>query len=250
MSHIKAAFRYIDDSTKAKFHTSQCLLTISVGQEVHEKEKLSVTIDLVNKHFNSCILLIDDSLQRHTMALNEKNDVGYFYEASIKEGDSWLVRNEKYYKKLNVQKILRWDTWLKHATYLSQKEIIKELIIKDILYREAFNSTVDEFLRRYTGRVNKSEFDFDRGRQLCFDYLLEECTALCLWIETKCQFEVYPSCRNQAMSETHKRFVLPKYPELLHSVGIKFKNRKQLSPQCFESLQELHDTFKEEIISA
>ena len=34
-----------------------------------------------------------------------------------------------------------------------------------------------------------------------------------------------------AMNETHKRFIVPKYPNLLHSVAIKFKNRKQFSPQ-------------------
>jgi len=73
---------------------------------------------------------------------------------------------------------------------------------------------------------------------LCFNYLIEECTALCLWPELNCHFEVYPSRRNAAMDATHRYFVLPDYPDLLHGLSIKFKNRKQLKAQCFELLKE------------
>ena len=142
MSRIKAVFRYIDDNAKAMFANSQCLLTISVGQEVHEGEKFAVTVDLVSQYFDSCILLIDDSLQRHTMALNEKNNADYFYETSIKEGDYWLERNEKYYRKLNIQKMLRWDTWLKHTNYSLQRQKIKDLILNDVSYALSFNNTI------------------------------------------------------------------------------------------------------------
>lgn len=240
MSHIKPVFRYIEEQEKAKFSQSQCLLTISVGQEVHEGEKFASTIELINSAFNSCIMLIDDSLQRHTMAINTTQNADFFYEPSIKEGDLWLTRNEQHYSKLTIlKKIIRWDTWLTHPNYIDKQKELKILIENDMNYQGVFESTITEFLRRYYERLQETAgFDMQKARQLCFDYLLEECTAMCLWPELSCHFEVYPSRRNQVMDETHKRFVLPYYSDLLHAVGIKFKNRKQLKPQYFEALKE------------
>lgn len=68
-------------------------------------------------------------------------------------------------------------------------------------------------------------------KRLRVAHLIEECTALCLWTDLNCEYEVYPSPRNLAMTETYKRFVLPLFPNLLHPLSIKFKNRGQLKPQ-------------------
>ncbi len=243
MASIKSVFRYIDDASRDNFSNSQCLLTISVGQEVHENEKFETTIDLINRSFDSCIMLIDDSLQRHTMVLDRKESADDFYNISVEEGDRWLIRNEQYYGQLtNLKKIIRWDMWLQHPDYLTKQNMIKAMIRDDIHYKTIFDDTIIEFLRRYCSRImNSDSFDQARGYSLCFDYLLEECTAMTLWPELGCHFEVYPSRRNFAMDETHKRFVLPYYPDLLHAVAIKFKNRKQLKPQQFKLVDSLNE---------
>ena len=106
-------------------------------------------------------------------------------------------------------------------------------------YQASFNNTIDEFLKRYYPRLlEKRNFNMQRAKTLCLDYLIEECTALCLWPELNCHFEVYPAKRNLAMDETHKRLVLPFY-DLLHPISIKFKNRKRLKPQQFQTAQEV-----------
>lgn len=98
--------------------------------------------------------------------------------------------------------------------------------------------SIKEFLNRYIARLgNDIFFDYKRGYQLCFDYLLEECTAMTLWPEIQCHYEVYPSRRNFGMDATHNLFVINKYPDLLYPVAIKFKNRKQLQPQQFKMLE-------------
>lgn len=233
-NNIKPVFK-CEEAIKNLFKTSQCLLTISVGQEIHEGDKFSATIDLVNNSFKSVIMLVDDSLQRHTMALNTNKTSDQFYDISVKEGDLWLDRNARYYGKLkNLNMIIRWDKWLNHKIYNEQRGKLISLIETDCTYRTAFEKTIDEFLRRYHHRlINKSDFKMDVAHKLCHDYLIEECTALCLWVELNCQFEVYPSKRNLAMEETHRRFITPTNPNLLKAVGIKFKNRKQLTPQQF-----------------
>lgn len=219
---------------KPLFKDSKCLLTISVGQEAHEGEKFASTVRMVNDSFKSCILLIDDSLQRHTIAINnEKHDADYFYNHSIEEGDAWLKRNSKYVQDLSIlENIIRWDKWLKHDNYLEQQKNIKELIANDPEYSGAIEETIKAFLDRYCRRLdNKDEFNLIRAHNLCFDYIIEECVALCLWPELGCNFEVYPGKRNLAMDKTHKIFVVPKHPDLLHGVYIKFKNRLQFKPQ-------------------
>ncbi|MCX7114807.1 MAG: hypothetical protein NTW08_02690 [Gammaproteobacteria bacterium] len=239
MGKIKAVYRYIDEMNREKFKQAQCLLTISVGQEVHEDEKFEATIQLINTTFRSCIMLVDDTLQRHTMAINQIKSPQDLQATSLDEGNQWLVRNEKYFSQLNnLSKIIRWDMWLKHEQYERNQNIIKQLIEDDIVYKKLFHITIDEFLTRYVSRVAAgSYFNYERAYQLCLDYLIEECTAMTLWPELNCHFEVYPSRRNPVMDETHKRFVLPEYPNLLHAVAVKFKNRKQLKPQHFKTLE-------------
>lgn len=233
MSKIKPVFKCLEEY-KNLFKKSRCLLTISVGQEVHEGEKFESTLNLVNYAFKECVMLVDDSLQRHTMALDEPYDAEYFYDVSMKAGDDWLVRNKKYYEKLNILvKIMRWNDWLNHENFQEKQNMILHHIKCNDVYRHSFENTIEEFLVRYYRRVVGQEgFNMERARNLCFNYLIEECAALCLWPETSCNFEVYPSRRNLVMTETHQRFVLPKYPNLLNAVAIKFKNRKQLKPQA------------------
>ena len=124
MSYIKPVFKYKNTITKETFKQAKCLLTISVGQEVHEDNKFAATIDLVNASFGSAVLLIDDSLQRHSMALNKNQNADFFYDISIAEGDLWLERNKKHYQNLTIlEEIIRWDKWLKHPV-VSQFEHI------------------------------------------------------------------------------------------------------------------------------
>lgn len=235
MSGIKPVVK-CEDYFKALFPSAKCLLTISVGQEVHEGEKFEKTIEIVNNTFRSCTILIDDTLQRHTMALNTNDKTAAdFYDASIAAGQSWLKRNRLYYEKLTIPyHIIHWNDFLFHKKFPAQQDTIKEFMQKNSTYHDCFESTIDEFLTRLGNRYQMPLlFSNERARLLCMDYLLEETTAMCLWPELNCQFEVYPSKRNAAMAATHQLFVLPEYPNLLHPVAIKFKNRKQLTPQAF-----------------
>ena len=225
-----------NENYKDKFKASRCLLTISVGQEAHEGEKFLSTIKTVNNSFLSCILLVDDSLQRHTMALDSKQDADDFYEFSLKCGDEWLERNSESLRELTIlENIIRWDKWLTYKNYIEQHKNIEKLLSTDAEYKKSFEEAIEVFLNRYHSRLkNSSVFDFKRAHRLCLDYLIEECTSLCLWPELECHFEVYPGQRNSAMRDTHKKFVLDVYPSLLHAVYIKFKGRHQFKPQCLK----------------
>ena len=238
MSEVKPVFK-CDEAFKHIFSRSQCLLTISVGQEVHEGEKFATTLALVNESFQSCILLIDDTLQRHTMAIETDIVCGdALLAVSKEEGRHWLQRNKAVIDKLTIPcTIITWDKWLNHPHFAETRVALEALYGDDAAFRATIDETIDEFLTRYDRRSADFHYLSDaRVRKLCLDYLVEECSAMCLWPELHCHFEVYPSHRNAAMAETHRRFVLPEHDDLLRPVRVKFKNKKQLKPQIFQLL--------------
>jgi hypothetical protein len=171
LKRLKPVFKCTDEK-KARFSSSTCLLTISVGQEVHEGEHFEATVELVNRSFGACILLIDDTLQRHTMALASDHDAGYCYARSLEAGKQWLERNIWHYAKLsNLKQIIHWNHWLKHPHFERKQAKIKALLDSDAGFCEAFLSTIDVFLHRYYRRVqDQPTFNIERARQLCLDY--------------------------------------------------------------------------------
>lgn len=238
-SKVKAIFK-CSEEIKNKFSNSSCLLTISVGQATHEEEMFASTMELVNQSFASCALLVDDSLQRHNMALNSTKDASFFYDIAIKEGDLWLERNKKYYGMLAIPlRIFRWDKWLQHPDFQEQLNRIKNAIKSDPIYKSVFDNSIEKFLQKYHKRLpNPESFDWERARKLSYDFITEECAAVCLWPELQCNFEAYPLGHNEAINATRERFILPYYPNLLKALVIKFKNKNQMKPQNFFLLQQ------------
>ena len=238
MSKIKASFKCAE-KLKCQFAHSDCLLTISVGQATHEEEIFAVTMELVNRSFAACTLLIDDSLQRHNMALNSTKDADFFYNISLKEGDLWLQRNKKYYNSLTIPKrIFRWDKWLKHPKFSQCLKQVHTAIKNDAAYKKVFDKSIEDFLKKYQERLSSANnFNWQRAYKLSYDFVTEECAALCLWPELQCHFEAYPIRYNEAINATRERFISSHHPQLLQAVNIGFRNVKQIKPQRFFLLQ-------------
>jgi len=222
------------DSYKKIFHESKCLLPVSVGQSVHEGDRFAETIQSVDEKFRSWTLLIDDTLQRHTLMINSEMSENEAYKLSKILGDEWIERNFNCLSRLfgnsNAHKkieMIRWDYWAHHKKYEFHHGIIKDEYENNIEYQTSIDNTVDEFIRRYKNRLPDFHlFNESRAQKLCRDYLFEECTALCLWTEGKYQFEAYPGPRNEAMSKTHSLFIAPKNPNMLNPIRIRFKSKK------------------------
>ena len=60
---------------------NSCMLTVSVGQLVHEGQKFQATLDLINRNFSQCTIGVCDTLQRHSLAIlaNVESDNLYAY---------------------------------------------------------------------------------------------------------------------------------------------------------------------------
>jgi len=218
------------------FSESHCLMTISVGQEVHEGEKFLASVQLVNAHFQRCTLCVDDTLQRYTLALGQNKESESCLEEALYLGDLWLKRNEKSIQAFELPlKLIRWEDWRFHSDFEKFKAELKLHYQEEASFREIFLKTVEGFLARYLPRL-KIFVDPIRAQNLSLEYLFEECSALRLWAQTGYDYEVYPNRRNWAMSLVHELYVRAQGSEAASEVFLKFKNRKQFRPQVLEEI--------------
>lgn len=222
---IKASFQKCAISDRKLFNQSKCIMPISIGQKVHEGAKFSAVIKLISSYFNSCTILVDDSIQRYTKQIgNQHLSLEELRKIAITEGDEWLERNKPSYEQLTIPyKISRWDDWYKHSDYQSSYNKVNNLYQSDETYRQIVHDNIKEFIERHTAYMDVKEYDHQHAFDNCLQYLKEECSVMCLWAIEKYDFEVYPSGRNQAMKATHERLIKPFDPNILKSVGIRFK---------------------------
>lgn len=221
---IKASFRENPVEERRLFPQSSCLMPISVGQAIHEGAKFAAVIKLINSSFKHCTILVDDSVQRHTMGITNDASADALYQMAVAEGDAWLARNEYAFMQLTIPfEIRRWDDWFNSVNYINSYQRVRQLYDSNEHYRQAIHANIEEFLSRYLKNHPEIPVNDERAVALCLDYLLEECAVMCLWTEKAYDFEVYPSGRNKAMAATYDQLIKPYYPDYLRPVALRFK---------------------------
>lgn len=213
------------------FKESTAQLTISVGQPIHEGEKLVATLKLINRSFSACKIMIDDSIQWYTLAiLNPEASQENLIQQAIEAGDRYLHRHQDFFTTLLTipYDIIRWKDWLNTPAWQNAVLGMQVIYQEDEIIREAIRQNVDSFLSRYEKRSLPENYVREHAENLCTHYLLEECAVMKdLWVTLGCHYEVYPSGRNEAMSAIYERYIKPhpEYFHLLKSIGIRFHRR-------------------------
>ena len=221
---VKASFRGNPSEERKLFPLSTCLMPISVGQRVHEGKKFEAVIKLINSSFKSCSILVDDTVQRHTIGILNNAGSDKLYQLALAEGDAWIERSKDLFNQLTIPyDIRRWDDWYNHPDYPSSLCRVNKEYADNILFRNAIHDNIDDFLTRFLIGISQAKVDSERAFNLCLDYLLEECSVMCLWTKGLYDFEVYPSGRNKAMAATYEYIIKPEYPDLLKPVALRFK---------------------------
>lgn len=221
---IKASFRENPVEERKLFPQSTCLMPISVGQAIHEGEKFAAVIKLINVSFKKCTILVDDSVQRHTIGIMNHATPDELYRLAVEEGDAWLKRNEMAYNQLTIPfEIMRWDDWYNSQNYINSHLCVQNEYDSNESFRQAIHANIDDFLTRYLSRFSGQTVDHERAFNLCRDYLIEECAVMCLWTERPYDFEVYPSGRNKAMAATYEHLIKPYFSTYLRPVALRFK---------------------------
>ncbi len=233
---VKVTFRCSEED-KQQMIGSHCIIHISVGQEYHEGDKFIATMDLINQTFKSCTIMLCDTLQRHTLRINNLDlSEDASRRKALQLGDEWLSRNKIAYDYLSIEsKIMRWDQWLHHPDYNKYRIQIDKLYKENIAYKNNIKSTINKFLERQNLLNDKRAFN------LCEAYILEECPILVpLWAQTGCQYIIYPRFRTAAMSATYQHFIGSKNQNILKEIALKFNKRtvaKKLSFSYIEKME-------------
>lgn len=228
---VKATFRCPQEYRK-DFKNSKVILPISVdmGHDVHEGEKFEATLNLVNKFFSGCILLIGDTAQRWTKNILRKGtSLVSLREETLIEGNDWLNRNKSAIDKLTIpKKILTSDQWLDDKDFSNWRDNIEYLYFNNDEYKKKIDETINELLTRLQKKHEKfqNQEEYERAFGLCKAYLFEKRACMCLWVKEPYMFAIFPTEQNLAMTATYEHFIQPTYPNLLKSVLLKFKERQ------------------------
>jgi hypothetical protein len=224
---LKASFM-CSKAYRTQFQDPTAQLTISVGQSIHEGERLMATLKLVNKAFSHCTIMVDDSIQWHTLSLaNPQASPDVLLKVAIAAGDDYLARNEAIFASFTIPyRIIRWRDW--HGSLKWQVAIQNMQIAYDTnpVLKQAIDSNVQTFLARYERNQVSDQYDREHAVNRCTHYLIEECAVMRdFWVPLGCHYEVYPSGRNAAMTATHHLFIAP-YHHLLLPISLRFNRLK------------------------
>lgn len=128
MVKVMITFAVPENIETEDFCKRSCILPISVGQNYHEGELFLETAEMIAGTFKNVLLVVADSLQRHTIAIenNINSDFDNSHECfahAIKLGEEWLKRNEKAVNILETKSVLKILHWEDLRTYDTKKNI-------------------------------------------------------------------------------------------------------------------------------
>jgi hypothetical protein len=225
---LKATFM-CSKNYRTQFPDPTAQLTISVGQSMHEGERLIATVSLVNKAFSHCTIMIDDSIQWHTLSLADPQAApDALIEAAIAAGDDYLARNKATFARYFTipYRIIRWRDWHGSLKWQLAIQNMQTAYDSNTVLKQAIDNNVQTFLARYEKNQAGDKYDRAHAVKMCTKYLIEECAVMeTFWVELGCHYEVYPCGRNEAMSATHQLFIAP-YHHLLLPISLRFNRLK------------------------
>lgn len=224
--YYTASLTNVSEKERDFLKSKSCMLTLSIGQSPHEGDKFRATLNMINAYFKKCTIAVNDTLQRHTLAFaNLEKDDYELYSLSHQLGTEWLERNLSIItEELHIPyEIIRWDHWFKTARFRKDLEKVEKLYADEAQYKLVVHQVIDEFVVRYRNRI--PSLCLKKGFNNSLAYLLEECACMLQWFETECDYEVYPSIRNDAISSTFALLEPHKNSFLLLPAGIKLIKR-------------------------
>jgi hypothetical protein len=227
MSRLKATFM-CSKAYRTQFPDPTAQLTISVGQSMHEGERLMATVSLVNKSFSHCSIMIDDSIQWYTLAIGAPATApDVLLQEAVAAGDDYLVRNEAVFESFTIPyRIIRWRDWHGSLKWQLAIQNMQTAYDTNAVLKQAIDSNVHTFLARYEKNQAGDKYDRTHAVKMCTHYLIEECAVMRdFWVPLGCHYEVYPSGRNAAMTATHQLFIAP-YHHLLLPISLRFNRLK------------------------
>lgn len=203
-----AKFKNIKFERDALLQNS-CFMPISPDNPNHYGLKYLAIINLVNRSFQSCFIILSDSLKRYNFRINNPNlteqearKMGY------KLCKEWISQNQIYTDQFKIPyEIISWDHWLNDPKYPIYREKVQDLYLKDNQMRQLVGNMVYNYLNSYIKSRNGNKVEEERIKNLSIEYVLEEVVIQMLMIPYKFPnaFFIYPKThRLDALIHLHE----------------------------------------------
>lgn len=178
--------RQWDAYSTARFH-------ISVGQEYHEGEKFKATMQWAKHRFDKVIICVNDTLQRYNYVYKEGVSDSEAMMMAENAGREWLERNLPTIRALPSCEIIRWNSWLDHSDFSSERSFVQDLYDADENVRTLISTDVMTFWKRRKVREDGETYaDFEKFKAASTAYLLEETAAFFMMFKRDVAVDVYP----------------------------------------------------------
>lgn len=123
--------------------------------------------------------------------------------------------------------VIRWDYWLNHPDADQLLVETKMLYENNPEFRSACEADIQDYIARLKNR-GQLVLELGQARHFCLQYLLEECSIMCLWLETGCQYELYPNKRTEAMRFIYEKRMKTSNSLLLKPITIRFYKKEPI----------------------
>lgn len=218
-----ASLTNLPQQDKDFLKSKSCIVSISVGGKAHEGEKFSATLSMVNARFKKCLIVVGDTLQRHTLAISSNKQNSFeLYALAKRHGDEWLQRNmQTITNELHIPyQIVRWDHWLNSDKFSNNFAKTRKLYDTNALFRRSIHQVIEKFMHRHVQR--SSAIIKNNIADHSINYLLEECACMLQWFDEGYEYEVYPSKRIQALSYFFETAEPTRSLRLMQSAQVRF----------------------------
>lgn len=219
---VKAYFKHAEEE-KPFFKDSNAVLLISVGQPIHEGEKLRATLETINNNFKECDICVADTLQKYNYE-NYNEQKGDVEDFAAQRGAEWIERNKNFIQFLTIpHKIWRWDDFLEVPIFQQAREVLLDVYYNDESFKKDIDFTIEEYIFRCKKR--NPETNVEQIYENSLEYLIEECTVYyMLWGKMKehqYRYIIYPNVISKALKVCYEKLALSNYPNLYKWVHIK-----------------------------
>lgn len=182
---------YTEAATDSWQGQKACILGISLGQEYHKGAQLEAIIEFADKHFETVVISIADSLQRFNLANKRKVDQEACAKDAISLGDEWFEKHREIIGKLGDKaKIIRYSDFVNTDAYRTRVKILERQYQTRPLFRESIKRLVDAHLQQSTF-LEKYGID-ENTSALSQKLIMEEIAIDSLIAERGYRLEFYP----------------------------------------------------------
>ena len=214
--------------------SGSCTLGISIGADFHEAGKLEATVLWLSEHFDSCAILLCDTLQRYNYDSYFRGEHEVALSEALQSGDEWLKRNKKILSRFAIPvTITRWEDWREHSGFESRLESITQIWQESEEMQRLILDDIQRFIAN--NPLSPEQFPLKARIAAGAHYLLEELAGLSLFADEYGSLEVYAGAKIRAIEylKDCKDSRAPESFKAMRSIKIDFVRLKSLeAPQA------------------